>query len=361
MSINVTARSVYAFALLAVMVSACGKDATTEPAVRDGLPVVWTSIVAPPGSFTGYACGLTVTGSAYCWGTTPGVGESHRPIAVPGGYSFVSISAGTFRACGLTLERRVVCWGRYFAINAAPQPPAFIDTLTFSALSVGIPYTCGLIEQQLYCHDHTVTTFWPHTDSVRFDAVASGHGAVCALAVDGAAWCWDALGDALRPRNEQVVRGPVAFRSLSVGDQRCAIAVDDATYCWGPPGERNAPTGGQVSVPVKGGHRFRSISVGVDYACGVTVNDDAWCWGSNHSAQFGSGEIRPTTTDTPVRVLGTERFASISAGWATTCAVTLDGAAYCWGDGKSGRVGDNRPPLISEVRFSPTRVANPLR
>ncbi len=353
-----------ALAALAAIVAACGGNGTTDPTGEE-LPVSWAAVVSPPGSFEGYSCGLTEHGAAYCWGTIPGIGRSRRPIAVAGGYTFSSIGAGTFRACGLTVQGRAVCWAQYTVNNPPPLPPTLVDTLEFSTLAVGSPYACGLVEQRLYCHDHLSTSFWPHADSVRFQAVASGAGAMCALSLDGVAWCWNAIGSDVRPDNEQVVRGPTPFRALSVGRyQRCAIAVDDSTYCWAPPEDADAAAGGRVSVPLAGGHRFRTISVGTDYACGVSADAAAWCWGSNHYGQFGSGEVRPTATGIPVAVSGGLRFSSISAGWSTTCGVTIEHLAYCWGNAKSGQVGDatpQQPPSVLDRRLVPTRVANPLR
>jgi alpha-tubulin suppressor-like RCC1 family protein len=66
----------------------------------------------------GHACGITMTGAAYCWGLN-GSGQlgngtkknSNVPVAVSGGLTFVSISAGHFHTCGVTTDGELYCWG----------------------------------------------------------------------------------------------------------------------------------------------------------------------------------------------------------------------------------------------------------
>jgi alpha-tubulin suppressor-like RCC1 family protein len=66
----------------------------------------------------GHACGITTSGAAYCWGLNNfgqlGNGtkkDSRVPVAVSGGLSFVSISAGHFHTCGVTTDGATFCWG----------------------------------------------------------------------------------------------------------------------------------------------------------------------------------------------------------------------------------------------------------
>ncbi|HZH75571.1 MAG TPA: Ig-like domain-containing protein, partial [Archangium sp.] len=70
-------------------------------------------------------CGVTTSNQAYCWGTDES-GElgnggpishmttdiSRVPVAVAGGLSFSSVSVGQFYACGITTSGSVYCWGR---------------------------------------------------------------------------------------------------------------------------------------------------------------------------------------------------------------------------------------------------------
>jgi len=65
-----------------------------------------------------YTCGLTSGGAAYCWGDYQAgqLGDSsntqHRtPVAVAGGLTFASLTAGTHHACGLASLGDAYCWG----------------------------------------------------------------------------------------------------------------------------------------------------------------------------------------------------------------------------------------------------------
>ncbi len=100
------------------------------------------------------ACGLTLTGDAYCWGanwagelgngTTTG---SVFPAAVTGGLTFTALRTGLLVACGLTPTGAAYCWGQIGGgsrLYLAPVPIA--GGLTFAALSVGGYgfHACGL-------------------------------------------------------------------------------------------------------------------------------------------------------------------------------------------------------------------------
>ena len=95
--------------------------------------------------------------------------------------------------------------------------------------------------------------------------------------------------------------------------------------------------------------RFASISAGGSHTCALTADGAAYCWGSNTSGQLGNPDTRETCTEglmaegvcsrRPQAVAGDLRFTGISAGASHTCGVTTSGVVYCWGSNDDGQVG----------------------
>jgi len=83
---------------------------------------------------------------------------------------------------------------------------------------------------------------------------------------------------------------------------------------------------------------FASVSAGHSSSCGVTTDGAAYCWGQNYTGQFGDGTTRATSSS-PVPAAAGLRFATVSAGSDFACGVTIDGAGYCWGSNGLGELG----------------------
>jgi alpha-tubulin suppressor-like RCC1 family protein len=91
---------------------------------------------------------------------------------------------------------------------------------------------------------------------------------------------------------------------------------------------------------VAGGLRFHQISAGLYSTCGVTTDYVAYCWGANYSGVLGDGTQTHHPAPAPV-VAGGRRFSRIDIGNNHTCAVSYpENRAYCWGNNSSGQLGD---------------------
>ena len=100
---------------------------------------------------------------------------------------------------------------------------------------------------------------------------------------------------------------------------------------------------------------WSSVSTGRDHTCGLTSGGRAYCWGSNELGQLAATAGGPSVcrfegvqgtracSSSPVAVLASERFLSISAGGAHSCAIAADRSLYCWGDNAHGQLGEALP------------------
>ena len=145
-------------------------------------------------------------------------------------------------------------------------------------------------------------------------------------------------------------------KRISAGLQlTCALDNSDQAYCWGLDdgrfGNSQSLSSSATPVPAANGLRFERISTAggidaqTDYtgACALTIEGVAYCWGDGSSGQLGNGGF--ATSPIPVPVAGGHTFVDIAVARSHACAVTTAGDAYCWGDGYNGNLGDGRRGL----------------
>jgi len=152
-------------------------------------------------------------------------------------------------------------------------------------------------------------------------------------------------------------------------EHTCALTPAGYAYCWGSAvygqvghGSHGANMNILQPVAVKGPEggasiRFGAISAGGEHTCALTVDGRAYCWGRSYYGQLGFDDSSPRSTPVAVSdpVGETLEFTSVTAGDIHTCALAVTGVAYCWGRGSNGQLGNNQTGNSSR----PVAVAHP--
>jgi alpha-tubulin suppressor-like RCC1 family protein len=205
-------------------------------------------------------------------------------------------------------------------------------------------------------------------DPLTFTAVDAGSSHTCGITTTGAAFCWgynfqgelgrtsvDVCGAGM-PAPCGTRPGPVSgnlrFLRLSAGSSHtCGITTDSTAFCWGANFNGQLGTGAADGLPhaptlVTGGFKWKSLDAGVAHTCGVTTTGAAFCWGDGGQGQLGDGSSTPHFVANPTAVVGGLTFVAIVAGGRQSCAVTSTGTAYCWGE----TTGNDTFPLSAAPR-----------
>lgn len=131
----------------------------------------------------------------------------------------------------------------------------------------------------------------------------------------------------------------------------CAIDYSGQAWCWGAGGAGrlgNAASDDQL-LPVKveqGLTRFVSIAAALSTTCALDDTGAAWCWGNGGSGRLGNGGT--SSSNVPVKVVGDHKFRQLARGRQFMCALDVEGKVYCWGYNGNGQFGDSTIDRSSE-------------
>lgn len=106
-------------------------------------------------------------------------------------------------------------------------------------------------------------------------------------------------------------------------------------------GYGNYASGSEQRAPVLvvDGHKFADISGGAEHTCAITLDGVAWCWGP--APENGQDSL----SNAPKRISGGHTFTAISSGFRT-CALDTASDIWCWGEPGRGVLGHTNPPFI---------------
>ena len=240
-----------------------GPTATAPSAVAGGIAFASLAVGDT------HVCGLTSAGVAYCWGYN-GLGQlgdgtqtdHNTPVPVSGGLTFTQLTAGVSHTCGLTSGGAASCWGSNVlgavgnngsVFDLVTAPVAVAGGITFSSLSAGRGHTCGLnANGAAYCWgynlygqlgDGTTTNASAPVQvggGTAFAAIFANGFYTCALTSAGSAYCWGADPSGVANGTTTNRTSPLAlatnltFASLTLGETHiCGLTIGGAAYCLG--------------------------------------------------------------------------------------------------------------------------------
>lgn len=313
---------------------------STKP-VRAELPA--GTITAVSSGFH-HVCAALWDGTVWCWGNNvegqcgveePSVVLSPQQVPMPvdpGEFGVISLAAGEYHTCAGLSDGRVVCWGS----NTQGQlglgrfggfriPPTVVTELEgFPSLSAGDFFTCGL-----QVNGGAVRCTGQNHRGQLGDG--SGVDSATPVAIE------------MSPPIQWIDAGGfgVVARPQPVGEVALWGWGDAVLLGAGLPESVLAPAPLQITA----GWILASHTAGLAHSCAVANLDgtarsyEAFCWGDNGNGQLGDGSL--ASASFPVAVVGLpDRPAAIEAGGLHTCAVTVEGKAYCWGDNQQGQLGN---------------------
>lgn len=330
---------------------------------------------------------------------------SHSNLNKPS-YFFEQIGNGDYHSCALSTDRLAYCWGdnRFWqlgnSLNFATEPLANpeepndspvpvkvnmsqVEGGTFKEISVGSEHTCALSDTgKVYCWGRqnmgqignrpplpaSATPDAPASQVERptlisipgtINQISAGHSHSCALTSAGDIWCW---GNNSHSQLGNPTKIPKAGVPASLFSRDPVIVVPS----------------GQVDA----GEKFKYVSAGSLHTCAITTKDDIFCWGARKDGALGIPMANGNITNPNTRINVVEngevvKFKSVSAGGTIynferdlndsllpegkvvddadqsiaarnqhTCAISMQGKIYCWGQNNHLQLGNNDSDTI---------------
>lgn len=245
---------------------------------------------------------------------------------------WVEISAGEEHGCAISDEDRLYCWGNgangrlgQNNLDSKLTPSRVGLVPSWSKISAGGSHTCGIESTgRLRC--------WGNSQTGRLGIGGQDRLTPVAVGIDS-----DWVEIMASAAHTCGIRATPAQRDL---------------YCWGQGdrGQTGLGSAGVTTAPTlvtSEVSSWESISSSGSHTCGISTGGDLYCWGNHEDGRLGIGQgsvdifAPKQVTDIPAGIDASIEFATVSAGDAHTCAITVQGHLLCWGKNSDGRLGLN--------------------
>lgn len=399
-TITVTPVPVAAVAILPVSPLVPGETITAQATVRDASnavlanrAVTWSSGAESVATITTAGVITAVKmGSVMITATSEGISGQITLQVDDGG--FVTPPGNTITAVAgrvvMAFPAQTVTQGTAFRIHAAANPPTHPKLIAGTVFTVGptdTPFAkpvsmsirfetlaTGVIAEQLRLHKWNGTAWTPVNGTVN-TTTRMVTGTVNSTGMYG-------LIEIPVPVTTVTVTPPASTLNINTTVQLTATVrgpagqvLSDRQVTWSTSNDASASvsvTGvvtavasgdpvtisatsegivGTAIITVRAPITFTSIATGYLHTCALTPEGAAWCWGQNASCELGTGTCTAPITS-PVSIHPTLRFRQIAPGDHFTCGILLSGATQCWGNNSFGTLG-NGTFLSSAVPVTP--------
>ena len=308
----------------------------------------------------------------------------------------VQVAGGLSHTCALTTSGGVKCWGDNWEGKLGDG--SIVDSFTpvdVVGLTSGVAtiasshkHTCALTDSGgMKCWgrnwhgelgDGTTEYRVAPVDvtglSSGVKGIAVGGFHTCALLMDGGIKCWGAnwhgqVGDDSKEQRYlpvDVVGLDAPAIAVAAGKYHtCALLETGGVQCWGynlygqlgNNSLEDRPVPQNVYMMSSG---VQAITTGENHTCALSIVGEIWCWGNNTEGQLGIGITDMQPIPVYVAGMGSGNLA-IQAGMRFTCATTGSSTVKCWGENWAGQLGDGsqtRALTPVEVTGLPASVTN---
>lgn len=295
-------------------------------------------------SGNGFSCALLQTGQVSCWGRSlvRGTGQPIDPVATQSGpwqvalgAPAVQIAASVDRACAVLTTGEAICWGAGIVLGYGDRGPR--------GLVIG--------------DDETPATAAPVPLGAPVGLVAAGDEQTCASIDAATLRCWgDSLLDGVPGQSFFALtlvgddEPPTAYHTLTVGgplrqivaggDFRCALTQAGEVRCWYPGASASLIASSLESDPsqlpaLPLGATARQLAAGERHACALLVNGAVRCWGDGWRGKLGYPGLEQISSTAELQAAGDVALGGparqVVTGSEHTCALLESGAVRCWG------------------------------
>lgn len=315
-----------------------------------------------------HSCALIANGEVKCWGDNAygqlgqgnkvNLGDDEIATSIPAidlnGERAIQVTTGASHTCVLTETYKVKCFGRN----------------EFGQLGLGHTNHMG--------DDEPISSI-PYLDlGTNIRKLYSGTYHNCALFTNGTIKCWgdnrygqlgisstENIGDnetlATSP-NVSISGSAIQMDLSTLSYHACAILDGGNLYCWGwnqfgqlglghkdnigDDESISSIAKAQISKPAI------MVTTGARHTCALLSDSNVTCFGGNNTGQLGRGHKDQIgddelPKDVPNIDIGFEsKF--IYAGNITTCAISTNNEAKCWGHGGLGKLGQGNTNMIGD-------------